>query len=229
MSSSTLYIIPTPIGNLADITYSGVRCLQEVDFIACEDTRTSKVLLKHYEIDKPLVAFHQHNEHRQTSRICERIKAGQSGALITDAGTPGISDPGFLLIRQAYQDNLKVTVLPGPDAATTALLASGLPCDRYIFEGFLPHKKGRKARIERFIDEDRTIVLYESPHRIMKLLNELLEHCDSERMGAVVREMTKSYEEVIRGSLKQIRDKISDRSSIKGEICMVLAGKNYKE
>ena len=170
---STLYIIPTPIGNLADVTHRAVEYLKHADQIACEDTRTSKVLLNHYGIDKPLLSFHQHNEHRRVNHLISLIKSGVNLALITDAGMPGISDPGFLLIRKAHQEGLKVVTLPGPDAATTALVASGLPSDRYIFEGFLPQKKGRKTRIARFNDEERTIILYESPHRIVKLINEL--------------------------------------------------------
>lgn len=226
---ATLYIIPTPIGNLADITYRAVQTLNQVDVIACEDTRTSKVLLNNYAIDKPQIAFHQNNEHRQAERLITRIKTGQTAALISDAGTPGISDPGFLLIREAYKQGVHVVVLPGPDAATTALVASGLPCDRYIFEGFLPHKKGRKARIERLVDDERTTVLYESPHRIMKLLGELLERCDADRMVAIAREMTKTYEEVIRGNIKHVHDTLAERNTVKGEICVIIAGKNYRE
>ena len=226
---STLYIVPTPIGNLSDITYRAVDCLQKVDTIACEDTRTSKTLLTHYGIDKPLLSFHQHNEHKQVERLITHLRAGKSMALISDAGTPGISDPGFLLIRQAYQEQISVVTLPGPNATTTALVASGLPCDRYVFEGFLPHKKGRKTRLDRLVDEDRTVVLYESPHRIMKLVTELNERCNSKRMMAVVRELTKTYEEVTRGTVTNVAELLSERSNIKGEICVVLAGKDYTE
>ncbi len=226
---NALYIVPTPIGNLADMTYRAVECLKQVDLIACEDTRTSKKLLSHYQIDRPLISFHQHNEHKQTTRLIMELMSGKSMALISDAGTPGISDPGFMLIRRAYQEGIQVTTLPGANAATTALVASGLPCDRYVFEGFLPHKKGRKTRLDRLIDEDKTVVLYESPHRIMRLIKELLERCEQNRMVAVVRELTKTYEEVIRGSLKQVDEVLQERSSIKGEICVVLAGKDYSE
>lgn len=226
---STLYIVPTPIGNLADITYRAVSCLSEADLIACEDTRTSGRLLAHYQIDRPLISFHQHNEHKQVGRLITELLSGKTLAVISDAGTPGISDPGFLLIRRAYQEGIKVITLPGANAATTALVASGLPCDRYIFEGFLPHKKGRKTRLDRLVDENRTVVLYESPHRIMKLIKELRERCDPNRMAAVVRELTKAYEEIIRGTLPEVDEILEQRSSIKGEICVVLAGKEYSE
>lgn len=226
---SILYIVPTPIGNLSDITYRAVETLDSVDLIACEDTRVSKTLLTHYGIEKPLITFHQHNEHKQVERLITELKTGRSLALITDAGTPGISDPGFLLIRRARQEALSIVALPGPDAATTALVASGLPCDRYIYEGFLPHKKGRKTRLDRLIDEERTVVLYESPHRIMKLISELSERCDPDRLVAVARELTKTYEEVIRGTIRQVSETLHERDGIKGEICVILAGKDYRE
>ncbi len=200
-----------------------------VDYIACEDTRTSGKLLNAYAIEKPKFSFHQHNEHFKTEHVLNLLRGGSNVALISDAGMPGISDPGFLAIRAALQEGFEVTVIPGPDAATTALVASGLPSDKYIFEGFLPHKKGRQKQLKALVNEERTVILYESPHRIIKLLKEMNEHFGPDRFVAVVRELTKAFEEVVRGTVADVLKDFESRKSIKGEFVVVVAGKNYEE
>ena len=195
---STLYIVATPIGNLQDFSPRAVEILKSVDYIACEDTRTSGNLLQHFGIDKPKFSFHQHNEHRKVGHLTNILDANQDVALISDAGMPGISDPGFLAVRAAKQGGHNIIVIPGPDAATTALIASGLPSDRYVFEGFLPHKKGRQKRLGELAEEERTIIIYESPNRLLKLLGELEEHLEPDRLAAVASELTKKFEEIIR-------------------------------
>lgn len=226
---STLYIVATPIGNLQDLSPRAVDVLKSVDYIACEDTRTSGTLLQHFGIDKPKFSFHQHNEHRKVGHLTNILDANQDVALISDAGMPGISDPGFLAVRAAKQGGHRIIVIPGPDAATTALIASGLPSDRYVFEGFLPHKKGRQKRLGQLAEEDRTIIIYESPNRLLKLLGELEEHFEPERLAAVARELTKKFEEVIRGTITELKNEFEERDSIKGEIVVIISGKGYSE
>jgi 16S rRNA (cytidine1402-2'-O)-methyltransferase len=226
---STLFIVATPIGNLEDMSERAQNVLKTVSYIACEDTRTSGVLLKHFNISTPTFAFHQHNEHQKVEHIMNILDARQNVAIISDAGMPGISDPGFLAVRAAHKAGHSVSVIPGPDAATTALVASGLPCDKYVFEGFLPQKKGRQKRLKQLVDEDRTIIFYESPYRLTKLLQELRTYMGDQRMGAVCRELTKKFEEIVRGSLKSLFDTFELREEIKGEIVVVVAPKKYSE
>ncbi|MCH2450504.1 MAG: 16S rRNA (cytidine(1402)-2'-O)-methyltransferase [Gracilimonas sp.] len=226
---SILYIVATPIGNLQDFSPRAVEVLKSVDYIACEDTRTSGTLLQHFGIDKPKFSFHQHNEHRKVGHLTNILDANQDVALISDAGMPGISDPGFLAVRAAKQGGHNIIVIPGPDAATTALVASGLPSDRYVFEGFLPHKKGRQKRLGELAEEERTIVIYESPNRLLKLLDELEGHFEPDRLAAVARELTKKFEEVIRGTITELKKEFEERDSIKGEIVVIISGKGYSE
>lgn len=226
---STLYIVATPIGNLKDISERAAEVLKSVAYIACEDTRTSGKLLNHLNIDTSTFAFHQHNEHQKVEHLINILDARQDVALISDAGMPGISDPGFLAVRAAHQAGHMVSVIPGPDAATTALVASGLPCDKYVFEGFLPQKKGRQKRIKQLMEEERSVVLYESPYRLQKLLQELRKYMDDRRMVAVCRELTKKFEEIVRGPLKTVADTFELRDEIKGEIVVIVAPQNYSE
>ena len=218
-----LYIVPTPIGNLADITRRAVNILAEADFILAEDTRTSGILLKHLEISKPMMAYHQHNEHKILPRVIDRLRSGETGALVSDAGTPGISDPAFLIIRECLRENIEVICLPGPTAFVPALVCSGLPCERFVFEGFLPHKKGRQTRLNALAEENRTMVFYESPHRLLKTLSQLAEVMGEERQASVSREISKVYEETIRGSLAEILSHFSN-NLIKGEFVIVIGG-----
>jgi 16S rRNA (cytidine1402-2'-O)-methyltransferase len=220
---SKLYLIPTPIGNLEDITLRALRILKEVNIILAEDTRTSSKLLKHYEIDTRLIAHHQHNEHKSLERIIESIKAGETIALISDAGTPAISDPGFLLARECIKNDIEVDCLPGATAFVPALVNSGFPCDKFVFEGFLPHKKGRQTRLKLFIDETRTVVFYESTHRLLKTLNQFAEYYGEERQVSVSRELTKMHEETIRGTTKEVIEYYNNNVT-KGEIVLVLHG-----
>ena len=224
-----LYIVPTPIGNLEDITLRAIRVLKEVDLILAEDTRKSGLLLKHLNIDKKMFAHHQHNEHKTVAMIAERISNGEKVALITDAGTPGISDPGFLLIRECIANGVEVECLPGATAFVPALVNSGLPCDSFCFEGFLPQKKGRQTKIKSLIHEPRTIVLYESPHRLGKALEQLIEFLGPHRHASVSRELTKLFEENKRGTLQELLDYFKTKT-VKGEIVMVIEGnKNKRE
>jgi 16S rRNA (cytidine1402-2'-O)-methyltransferase len=220
-----LFLVPTPVGNLGDMTYRAVEILQQVDVILCEDTRTSSFLLKHYQINKPLTPYHQHNEHKIVQHLVDQMLAGRTFALITDAGTPGISDPGFLLLRACVQNNIKVTCLPGPTAFVPALVQSGLPCSQFVFEGFLPVKKGRQTAMKALVDEQRTVVFYESPHRLAKTLKELASFLGEEREAAVVREISKKFEETQRGSLSELFAHY-EANPPKGEIVLVLAGSN---
>ncbi|GAB3006953.1 16S rRNA (cytidine(1402)-2'-O)-methyltransferase [Cyclobacterium sediminis] len=219
-----LYLVPTPIGNLRDITLRALDTLKEVDVILAEDTRTSGKLLKHYEIKRSLESYHIHNEHKSIARLIERMKQGTVFALITDAGTPGISDPGFLLVREAIAADIEICSLPGSTAIIPALVNSGLPNDRFVFEGFLPHKKGRKTRIEGLAEERRTMVFYESPYRLIKTLNQFSEVFGPEREACVSRELTKIHEENVRGSLTELIDYYSTHT-LKGEIVLTVAGK----
>ncbi len=221
---TSLYLIPTPIGNLGDITLRSLEVLKKVDTILAEDTRTSGFLLKHYEISKPLQSFHIFNEHKTLTGLLERMKGGEVMALISDAGTPGISDPGFLLIREALKAGLKVDCLPGATALIPALVKSGFPTDRFVFEGFLPHKKGRQTMLKRLAEEDRTIVLYESPHRLLKTLEQLMEFFSPERLLSVSRELTKLHEETFTGTVHEVYQHFSIKE-VKGEIVLVIDGK----
>lgn len=218
-----LYIVPTPIGNLADVTQRAIDVLGEVDFILAEDTRTSGILLKHLDISKPMMSYHQHNEHKVLQKVVDRLNAGETAALVSDAGTPGISDPAFLIIRECIKENIGVSCLPGPTAFIPALVSSGLPCDRFVFEGFLPHKKGRQTRLQNLLEEKRTMVFYESPHRILKTLKQFAEVFGEERQASVSREISKIYEETVRGSLPEIIAHF-ETNPIKGEFVIVLAG-----
>ena len=222
---SKLYLIPTPIGNLEDITLRAIRILKEADVILAEDTRTSRVLLNHLGIDKRLLSHHQHNEHQSTPEVIRMIQAGQSVALISDAGTPGISDPGFLIIRSAMEAGIKVSCLPGPVAFVPAMVASGIPCDKFFFEGFLPHKKGRQTRLKYLSGLDYTFILYESPHRLIKCLEELKEHCTSMRLACVAREISKVYEEIKTATIQELVEYYKGSSgTVKGEIVIVVSG-----
>ncbi|MEY4629239.1 MAG: rRNA ((1402)-2-O)-methyltransferase [Bacteroidota bacterium] len=219
-----LYIVPTPIGNLGDMTFRAVAVLKEVDLILAEDTRTSGVLLKHYEIQKSMVPYHQHNEHKITERLVSELLAGKTMALLTDAGTPGISDPAFFLIRAAIKEGIRVECLPGATAFVPALINSGLPSDSFCFEGFLPLKKGRHTILTALAAESRTILLYESPMRLLKTLEQLITYFGEDRQCCVSRELTKKFEENARGTLKEVLEHFSEKG-VKGEIVIVIAGK----
>ena len=219
-----LYIVPTPIGNLGDMTFRAVAILKEVDLILAEDTRTSGVLLKHYEIHKSMFPYHQHNEHKITERLVEDLLAGKTMALLTDAGTPGISDPAFFLVRAAIKNAIRVECLPGATAFVPALINSGLPSDSFCFEGFLPLKKGRHTILTALSDEKRTILLYESPMRLIKTLEQLITYFGEDRQCCVSRELTKKFEENARGTLKEVLEHFSAKG-VKGEIVIVIAGK----
>lgn len=221
-----LYVVPTPVGNLEDITLRALRVLKEVDYVLAEDTRTSRKLFQHYTIETPLRAHHAHNEHQATAKIVEELKNGATVALVSDAGTPGISDPGFVLVRACVEAGIKVECLPGATAIIPALVASGLPCNRFYFEGFLPHKKGRQTRLLYLAELPCTFALYESPHRLGKCLEQLMEHCGAEREAVVCREISKMYEEYAAGSLKNLAEKVvNNELKAKGEIVIVVAGK----
>ena len=222
---SKLYLIPTPIGNLEDITLRALRILKEVDLVLAEDTRTSKPLMKHFEITTPLESHHLFNEHAKVEEVVNQIKSGVTIALITDAGTPGISDPGFLLVRECIKNAIDVETLPGATAFVPALVNSGLPSERFCFEGFLPHKKGRQTKLESLVEEERTMIFYESPHRLIKTLTSFCEYFGKERKASISRELTKMFEENKRGSLEELIAYFSSKS-IKGEIVIVVGGKS---
>lgn len=219
-----LYLVPTPIGNLEDITLRALRVLQEVDLVACEDTRTSGVLLTHYNIDTPRTSYHDHNERRKAPHLIAQMQAGQDVALISDAGSPGISDPGFYLVRECVRHDIPVMALPGPTAFVPALTASGLPCDRFVFEGFLPPKKGRRKRLDALARETRTLVVYESPHRLAKTLTEFEAVFGPERPAAIGRELTKKFEEVRRGTLDELRRHYEAQPKVRGEVVIIVGG-----
>jgi 16S rRNA (cytidine1402-2'-O)-methyltransferase len=223
-----LYLVPTPIGNLKDITLRALEVLKSVDVVLAEDTRTTGKLMKHYEINRPLQSYHIFNEHKTVEKIVERLKKGEVMALVSDAGTPGISDPGFLLVRAVKESGMEVNCLPGPTAFVPALVNSGLPTDRFTFEGFLPHKKGRQTRILGLVNETRTMVFYESPHRLMKTLEQFAEAFGQERTASVSRELTKIYEENVRGTLSDLITYYKEHP-IKGEIVLVVEGCGGKQ
>lgn len=226
---ATLYLVATPIGNLGDLSPRAVETLKQVDQIACEDTRNSSILLRHYQIDRPLFSFHQHNEHRKVNHLLNLLDAGQDIAMISDAGMPGLSDPGFLATRAVHQRGHTVRVIPGPDACTTALIASGLPSDRYHYEGFLPPKKGRQTRVTAIAEREETTVIFESPYRLLRLLEELMDQAGEERVACIARELTKAFEEVNRGTLGELYRNYHERDQIRGEFVVVLSGKSYRE
>ncbi|WP_431124722.1 16S rRNA (cytidine(1402)-2'-O)-methyltransferase [Flagellimonas flava] len=219
-----LFLVPTPIGNLEDITLRAIKVLKEVDVVLAEDTRTSGKLLKHFEIDTPLQSHHMHNEHRQVESLVQKLKGGTQMALISDAGTPAISDPGFLLTRACVENGIEVECLPGATAFVPALVNSGLPNDRFVFEGFLPVKKGRQTRLKLLAKESRTMVFYESPHKLVKTLTHFVEYFGAERPASVSRELTKLYEETIRGSLAEVLEHFTAKPP-KGELVLVVGGK----
>lgn len=220
---TSLYLVPTPIGNLKDITLRAIDILKQVDTILAEDTRTSGILLKHYEIKKPLQSFHNFNEHKVLNGIIERLKNGEVMALISDAGTPGISDPGFLLSRACIEAGIKIECLPGPTALIPALVKSGLPTDRFVFEGFLPVKKGRQTRLTELTKEERTMIFYESPYRLTKTLTQFGEYFGMNRIVSVSREITKMYEETVSGSIQVVLAHF-EAKEVKGEIVIILGG-----
>lgn len=220
-----LYLVPTPLGNLKDITYRAIEVLQTVEVILCEDTRTSAKLLQHYQIQKPLSPYHQHNEHKVVAHLVQQMQAGKTFALITDAGTPGISDPAFLLVRACIAANIKVECLPGATAFVPALVNSGLPTNSFVFEGFLPLKKGRQTKLKQLATEQRTIILYESPLRLVKTLKELAMYFGNDRHCCVSRELTKMFEENKRGTLTEVANYFQQKN-VKGEIVIVIEGLN---
>lgn len=220
-----LYIVPSPIGNLADFTFRAIEVLRSVDLILAEDTRTSGKLLRYYNINKPSSAYHQHNEHKVLSHLTEQLLAGKTMALITDAGTPGVSDPGFLLVRECIKSGIKVECLPGATAFVPALINSGLPMNSFCFEGFLPLKKGRQTFLKKMADEERTMVFYESPMRLVKTLKDFIEYFGAQRQCCVSRELTKVFEENKRGSLQEVHDYFNSKT-VKGEIVIVVGGKD---
>jgi 16S rRNA (cytidine1402-2'-O)-methyltransferase len=223
--SAQLFLIPTPIGNLEDITLRAIRLLKEVDLILAEDTRTTRKLLSHYQINNQLKSYHSFNEHKINEQIISLLLEGQKMAMVSDAGTPGISDPGYLIVRACIINHIEVECLPGPTAFIPALVKSGIPLDRFTFEGFLPHKKGRKKRLDHLINESRTMVFYESPHRLKRTLNDFQEYFGPSRNASVSRELTKKFEETVNGNLEYIIDYFKDKT-IKGEFVLVVQGYN---
>lgn len=218
-----LYIVSTPIGNLDDITFRAIEVLKNVDLIACEDTRRTMILLEKFGIKKKLLSYYSYNEKQRAEELISNLKSGKNIALVSDSGTPGISDPGYIIIRKAIEENITVIPIPGPTAFVTALVASGLPMDEFVFVGFLPHKKGRKTKLQKLAQEERTLILYESPHRILKTLNEMLE-IFGDREIAVAKELTKIHEEFFRGKISEVLKKLTP-DKIKGEFVIVISGK----
>ena len=217
-----LYVVPTPIGNLGDMTVRAIQVLQDADLIACEDTRTSGVLFAHYDISTPSTSFHEHNARTKAPRLAEKMLDGATVALVSDAGTPGISDPGFVLIRTCIEQGVEVEVLPGATALIPALLLSGLATHRFVFEGFLPPKKGRQTRLARIAQERSTVILYESPHRLLRTLRDLEEHLGADRSISVSRELTKKFEETRRGSVSEVREYFEAKPKVRGEFVIVV-------
>ena len=222
IQNGTLYLVATPIGNLEDITYRAIKILASVDFIAAEDTRKTKILLDHYSISKPMMSYYSYNEQARAPQLIEKLLSGKSIALVSDAGTPGISDPAFHVVRQALENGIPIIPIPGPAAFITALIASGLPTDRFVFEGFLPLKKGRKTKFESLKSEYRTIIIYESPHRIIKTLNDIQKYLGS-RNVVVARELTKKFEEIVRGSVQSVLAELSKKQP-RGEYVVIVEG-----
>lgn len=225
---ATLYIVPTPVGNMEDMTLRAIRVLKEVDLVLAEDTRTSGILLKHFDIKNQLMSHHKFNEHGTSAAVIDRLLSGQNVALISDAGTPGISDPGFFLVREAVRAGVEVVTLPGATALIPALVSSGLPCDRFTFEGFLPQKKGRQSRIEALREETRTMVFYESPYRVLKTLQQLAEVFGVDRQASACREISKIHEESVRGSLQELIEHFTAIEP-RGEFVLVVAGRQQEE
>lgn len=223
-----LYVVPTPVGNMEDMTFRAIRILKEADLVLAEDTRTSGVLLKHYDIQNHLMSHHKFNEHGTSAGIVERLKAGATVALISDAGTPGISDPGFFLVREAVRAGIEVQCLPGATAFVPALVSSGLPCDRFAFEGFLPPKKGRQTKLDSLKEEPRTMIFYESPYRLLKTLQQLAEVMGADRQASVCREISKVHEESVRGTLEEVIAHFTEIEP-RGEIVIIVAGFDAKE
>ena len=223
-----LYVVPTPVGNMEDMTFRAIRVLKEADLILAEDTRTSSVLLRHYDIDNELRSHHKFNEHQTAQTVIKRLQSGETVALISDAGTPGISDPGFLLVRECVRNGIEVQTLPGATAFVPALVSSGLPCDKFCFEGFLPQKKGRQTRLQALQDEPRTIIFYESPHRLLKTLQQFSEVFGEKRQVSVCREISKIHEESVRGTLAEVVEHFT-QTEPRGEIVIVLAGTDNGE
>lgn len=221
----TLYIVPTPIGNLEDMTFRAINCLKGADLILAEDTRTSGKLLKHFNIETPMRANHMHNEHRQTAGFIQQLEAGKNIALVSDAGTPAVSDPGFLMVREALKSHIEVICLPGATALIPALVVSGLPAHNFSFEGFLPPKKGRQSKLQKLSDEERTLVFYESPHRILKTLKDLAQHFGGERSASLSREISKKFEETRRGTINELISSCEAHPP-KGELVLCVAGKS---
>lgn len=222
-----LILVPTPLGNLRDITLRALEVLKDCDFVIAEDTRVTRFLLQHFQIEKRILAHHQHNEHQALNEIVRLISEGATVAQVSDAGTPAISDPGFLLVRECIRVGIEVEVLPGPTAFVPALVLSGLPCDRFVFEGFLPQKKGRQTRWLRLVEEERTMVFYESPFRVVKLLEEAVQYLGEDRQASVSRELTKMFEETKRGTVSELKEYFTQKAP-KGEIVVVIAGKEGK-
>lgn len=223
----TLYVVPTPVGNLEDITMRALRVLREADLVLAEDTRTSGNLLRHYDIHRPMLSFHKFNEHQVVSSIVSRLQGGESMALVSDAGTPGISDPGYLLVHEAIQAGVEVITLPGATAFVPALVSSGLPCDKFCFEGFLPQKKGRMTRLQELADEPRTMIFYESPHRVVKALEQFIETFGANRPVSVCREISKMHEESVRGTLEDVLAHFQENEP-RGEFVIIIGGCSEK-
>ena len=221
--TTSLYLVPTPIGNLEDMTQRAIRVLKEVDFILSEDTRKTGILLKHFNIRNKLVSHHQFNEHKALASVISRLQSGEVAALVSDAGTPGISDPGFLLVRACIREGMEVETLPGPSAFIPALVNSGIPCDSFLFVGFLPHKKGRQSKLKELSTLPYTLIFYESPFRLSKLITQLIEHVGPDRQASVSRELTKIYEENVRGSLQELSEHFTGKD-VKGEIVVIVEG-----
>ena len=223
--SGILYVVPTPVGNLEDMTFRAIRVMKEADLILAEDTRTTGKLTSHYEISTPKQSFHMHNEHKVLGRFIGQLKSGVVIALVSDAGTPGISDPGFLLIREAVNSGIEVITLPGATAFVPALVNSGLPCDSFYFEGFLPPKKGRQTKLQQIADSVKTVILYESPHKIIKTLGQVADICGPDRPVSISREISKKFEETLRGTASEVHAMVQERGGLKGEIVLCIAGK----
>jgi len=227
--AAALYVVPTPVGNLDDMTFRAIAVLKEADLILAEDTRTTGKLTAHFGIETPKQSFHMHNEHKVVQRYIGQLQGGATIALVSDAGTPGISDPGFLLIRAAAEAGIEIITLPGATAFVPALVSSGLPCDTFYFEGFLPPKKGRKSKLLHIAESTSTVILYESPHKIIKTLGQIVEFCGSDRPVALSREISKKFEETLRGAAGEVLAQVEQRGGVKGEIVLIIGGKTKQE